>query len=171
MASDRRMWMVSSPIGTCYLAHKDTGKIKWLAEFIYIACKGDDASKRFNMMPPSEANPLNQFILTSNLYETNKKIKCLATAVVIAEEKHNMSIIEGTYDKIASEYKLIKRISFWRWHHIKSFASLEKLARISSMEHNALAAIYFLGMMESGGSGGERLGDRERGGYRLGGKI
>nr|GEW07513.1 hypothetical protein [Tanacetum cinerariifolium] len=41
MASDRYMWMVSSPNGTCYLAHKDTGKIKWLAEtnnqFIYIA--------------------------------------------------------------------------------------------------------------------------------------
>ncbi|GJR34915.1 serine/threonine-protein kinase/endoribonuclease IRE1 [Tanacetum coccineum] len=242
------MWMVSSPTGTCYLVHKDTGKIKWLAEtnnqFIYIACKGDDvtdyvdlkpqheyqirwlendynmyhfkngteqqiipldtqettqqimnfiykdlytkvdvrtntyyfdhtsgeqceerpsafkversdfyvhraspswsircsrlkawfpayrnkeiyrrqcvvfhardsckffqACKRFNMMPPPEANPLNEFVLTSNLYETNKKIECLATGVVIAEGKHNMSIIEGTYDKVKAVVKKVK---------------------------------------------------------------
>ncbi|GJR05590.1 serine/threonine-protein kinase/endoribonuclease IRE1 [Tanacetum coccineum] len=164
------MWMVSSPTGTCYLVHKDTGKIKWLAEtnnqFIYIACKGDDvtdyvdlkpqheyhiraspswsircsrlkawflayrnkeiyrrqcvvfhardsckffqACKRFNMKPPPEANPLNEFVLTSNLYETNKKIECLATGVVIAEGKHNMSIIEGTYDKVKAVVKKVR---------------------------------------------------------------
>nr|GEY85246.1 serine/threonine-protein kinase HT1-like [Tanacetum cinerariifolium] len=112
MASDRRMWMVSSPTGTCYLAHKDTSKMKWLAktnnQLIYIACKGDDACKRFNMMPPPEANPLNQFVLTSNLYETNKKIECLATCVVITEGKHNMSIIEGTYDKVKAVVKKVR---------------------------------------------------------------
>nr|GEY54408.1 serine/threonine-protein kinase/endoribonuclease IRE1 [Tanacetum cinerariifolium] len=170
MASDRRMWMVSSPTGTCYLAHKDTGKIKWLAEtnnqLRYIACKGDDvmdyvdlkpqneyhiraspawsircsrlkawflayknkeiyrlecvvfhardsckffyACKRFIMMPSPEANPLNQFILTSNLYETKNKIECLATGVVIADGKHNMSIIEGTYDKVKAVVKKLR---------------------------------------------------------------
>nr|GFA70021.1 serine/threonine-protein kinase/endoribonuclease IRE1 [Tanacetum cinerariifolium] len=49
-----------------------------------------------------------QFILTSNLYETNKKIKCLATAVVIPEGKHNMSIIEGTYDKVNAVVKKVR---------------------------------------------------------------
>nr|GEW07512.1 hypothetical protein [Tanacetum cinerariifolium] len=68
------------------------------------------ACKRFNMMPPPKANPLNQFVLTRNLYETNKKIECLATAVVIAEGKHNMSIIEGTYDKNAPDLVPMVRV-------------------------------------------------------------
>nr|GEZ55692.1 hypothetical protein [Tanacetum cinerariifolium] len=64
------------------------------------SCKFFQACKRFNMMPPPGANPLNRFVLTSNLYETNKKIEYLATGVVIAEGKHNMSIIESSYDKL-----------------------------------------------------------------------
>nr|GEY62730.1 hypothetical protein [Tanacetum cinerariifolium] len=60
------------------------------------------------MMPPPEANPLNQFVLASNLYETNKKIECLATCVVIAEGKHNMSIIEGTYDNVKAVVKKVR---------------------------------------------------------------
>nr|GEX89793.1 hypothetical protein [Tanacetum cinerariifolium] len=58
-----------------------------------------NTNKKAGWKYDDEANPLNRFVLTSNLYETNKKIECLATCVVIAEGKHNMSIIEGTYDK------------------------------------------------------------------------
>nr|GEV45135.1 putative ribonuclease H-like domain-containing protein [Tanacetum cinerariifolium] len=72
------------------------------------SCKFFYACKRFNMMPPLEANPLNLFVLTSNLYETNKKIECLATGVVIAKGKHNMSIIEGTYDKVKVVVKKVR---------------------------------------------------------------
>ncbi|GKB05408.1 serine/threonine-protein kinase/endoribonuclease IRE1 [Tanacetum coccineum] len=95
------------------------------------SCKFFQACKLSKLKPPARSDPINEFVMTSVLYTTNRKIEC--PRVVLAQGKHNVSIIQGYYDKIKVVVKKVKIT-----HDLKG-TELKKKLRESDFHENLVA--------------------------------